>query len=1312
MEDPSHTCYNTISVAFDSDVLLDKTKFSIPITSTDSKALSLKSSIQTVLSTQSFYFSIQTISNTENLPINISLQYQDTQTFDFPNITSLVCNIVKAEDFKVVKVSNLSLWNPLTMYFQIDFGFNFTGLPLFQPFQGLSCQAPPFLCFPMPTTRANQFAVSLSLDLGYQSIPSSTGIIKFTYIDLELTIPAMDTIFPWNITNELNLIRNIRYFPPNNTNYIETFSFQAKYLNQILMFDSPLLKSSILYRYDNKYTSTSGNNIALMYQNNQNGASYLSGLGAQASETRYFMCGGKTEQFFQLGMNFTMLDVKLISFGMVNKTNPTDISVARTEFTVDYVRDYQISTVFVPTLNFVLKYPSVYANSQFKYSTEIPYPNQYRGSISSQLPDFQSMSSVNVQSLFTDAWVFEILDFQMTKVSSFTFIIRISLSTNYEILQLTMKSTPQKWYLLEGTPFNGTYELSIYSPISIVFPFSFRNTRGEIYNLYSSQFYNNNLNSTNSYLLINTTDILSLDDFSYIGFRRTTMDLSRNEFSNTLFFNLTRPLSGILDYVFVFNDPTNYSPKFKTKFDINKNLYCINFNVSSKDVDGPVRFILSNYQNMIYSFDLSNFTVNIINSTSHSYQPEITSIKAFPSTSINTNGRNQFQLGWNVTILNEPLGFTFGTFEIISNLDSLPRVIKVNEFNRINGNAQNGTYTVYTTIATKCTSQNFTIRSISLTDGVLQYNPLSTIIGTPDESELIISLICPTNLDTTPPVITDFSVTPSVKVYSMERRVEFNLSISDGTGSGISSRHLPYLLLASENGDTMEIPSLSFSYFDGISATLNGYSDLPYGFGFNNITISIYGIVDNRLNYASYLTSDLLSIGKTYRIFRDSSVVYPYLASSTPTLSLGGPMGLFGAGFSSYKLGISVLVDFKDGKNFQLIDTDYLSGVYLNVTLPRFFQSSIDVQIIRNGLSSNILTVDVSDYYQEPTPTPTPTPNITTTPNTKTCPGNPICNNKGKCNLQTLVCECIPMWYGPSCASEIIIIPTPTPQPQPTSETTYVFDSNNITSVVQVIAVRELNDIYNVVNEYQISNWTLTIADPKLITIPTYYYQTQLGNTSTTLNVTIEFFSNQTERQFGGQNITLSPSSIKFSISIGRYQFQSKTNYLQVIMAATIQGSDGSCSSKSIGSGNDNNVRWIKMNIDKTSLYGRFITYGIIDGNVELIQNMLIEDNNETETSQTRTTKVGITIPNFDDSVLLDPDFSNLIDVNNDSNENEICQSKKKLSNGAIAGIVVGCVVAIAIVVGVTLYLRKRAKYNREKLKMSQKLQKMNNKAN
>ncbi|EFA79594.1 hypothetical protein PPL_07453 [Heterostelium album PN500] len=404
MEHATHTCYNTISVAFDSDILLEKTKFSIPITSTDSKNLSPISSIQTLLSTQSFYFSIQTISNTQNLPINISLQYQDTQTFDFTNITTLVCN----------------------------------RFPLFQPYRSLTCTTRFSSCILMPTSTANTF-----------------------------------------VTSEVNLIRNIRYFPPNNTNYIETFSFQAGNIQQIMMFDSPLLKSNIMSSM--QYLSSSGNNFGLMYQNNQNGASYISGIGSASEETHYFICGAKTEEYLQLGMSFTTLFMGVFSFTISNITNSADISVVRIELISDYIRDYQISATLIPTTVMEAKYPSEYENTLFKYRIELPYTNQY-----------------------SDALVFEILDFQMTRVNSFIIITRISISTNYEIIKVTMNSETLEFQLLEGTPFNGTYELSIYNKINIdTFTFSFVNTRGEVYNLYSSQFYNN-LESTDPYLSIDT----------------------------------------------------------------------------------------------------------------------------------------------------------------------------------------------------------------------------------------------------------------------------------------------------------------------------------------------------------------------------------------------------------------------------------------------------------------------------------------------------------------------------------------------------------------------------------------------------------------------------------------------------------------------------------------------------------------------------------------------------------------------------------------------------------------------------------------
>ncbi|EFA79599.1 hypothetical protein PPL_07458 [Heterostelium album PN500] len=878
------------------------------------------------------------------------------------------------------------------------------------------------------------------------------------------------------------------------------------------------------------------------------------------------------------------------------------------------------------------------------------------------------------------------------------YIMRIQVGSNYEIMGVTYNGFFKSISCVDGTLLNGTWEIVFQANTINIVSLMVRNSRGDSISISPYQFYSPQFD----YLQAPPLDLNC----------KRVMDFSKGEYDNVLYFNFTRPMAHASE-LFLYSSSVliDISSVFKTAFDPKTNLYFIRFTLPRNYLNGIVNFFLGNNVYYTERYKIPNSNVTVINSVGDMLQPEINGLKAYPSNSIEINGdEGEVTIGWNITIVDAVVGFTYGVFEVRSNYDPMPRLVNVSVANIIGtGTPQRATYALYTTVQANCRSQNFTIGKITFGNELNLYNPLIALIGSPyiNISEATINVVCKSIPENTPPKLIDFSFTETVNVYSLNRGVEFTFSVSDGDGgSGVSPIHNPYILLTSEDSSFIKIES-SVQNTNGSYASYTAAGVLPYGFGFRSIVVSVYGLVDNQLNYAAYMSSDLMASNFGYYITRLSNPRYPFLESGSLMTTRGGPLNLLGNLFGN-KADYNVLIDYKDGAGFKNTPINFISGVFLNVTtLP--FPISIDVKVSKGGLDSNILTIVASDYIP-PAPTTTPnitsTPNVTTTPNTKTCPGNPICNNKGKCNLQTLECECIPKWYGPSCASEIIIIPTPTPQPQPTSETTYVYDSKNITSVVEVIAVRELDDIYNVVNEYQISNWTLTVADPKLITIPTYYYQTQLGNTSTTLNVTIEFFTNQTERQFGDQNITLSPSSIKFSMSIGRYQFQSKTNYLQVVMAATIQGSDGSCSSKSIGSGNDNNVRWIKMNIDKTSLYGRFITYGIIDGNVRTIENRLIEDDEEPETSQTRTTKVGITIPNFDDSVLLDPDFSNLIDVNNDSNENEICQSKKKLSNGAIAGIVVGCVVAIALVIATVLYLRKRAKFRKEQSKMSAKLKK------
>eukprot|EP01133_Synstelium_polycarpum_P014352 gene14352-16934_t len=74
---------------------------------------------------------------------------------------------------------------------------------------------------------------------------------------------------------------------------------------------------------------------------------------------------------------------------------------------------------------------------------------------------------------------------------------------------------------------------------------------------------------------------------------------------------------------------------------------------------------------------------------------------------------------------------------------------------------------------------------------------------------------------------------------------------------------------------------------------------------------------------------------------------------------------------------------------------------------------------------------------------------------------------------------------------------------------------------------------------------------------------------------------------------------------------------------------------------------------------------------------------------------VSLRIPYFISSAQIDPDYSLLIDTNKDDG---FCLKKKKLSTGAIVGIVAGAIIAISIAIGVTMLILKRrrtAAFNR-----------------
>ncbi|KAN0050848.1 hypothetical protein ACTA71_004144 [Dictyostelium dimigraforme] len=196
----------------------------------------------------------------------------------------------------------------------------------------------------------------------------------------------------------------------------------------------------------------------------------------------------------------------------------------------------------------------------------------------------------------------------------------------------------------------------------------------------------------------------------------------------------------------------------------------------------------------------------------------------------------------------------------------------------------------------------------------------------------------------------------------------------------------------------------------------------------------------------------------------------------------------------------------------------------------------------------------------------------------------------------------------------------------------------------------------------------------------------------------------------------MNPSSIKSTIKITKYPFKSSLNTLQLVMSASLSktnsvDNDDTCSSKQFGNttnGDDSNFS--KIQVGDHSVYGRFIKRAIIDSKVQSIENIQLDQSmNSISNSYSTQSFIGITIPQYLNFTIIDPDFSILIDqtaASIDSN-NSICSNNisSSLSKGQIAGIVIGGVAFLAVIVTcIVYYFYKKKKSAMFKKKVEKKL--------
>ncbi|KAM9970548.1 hypothetical protein ACTFIR_002408 [Dictyostelium discoideum] len=315
-------------------------------------------------------------------------------------------------------------------------------------------------------------------------------------------------------------------------------------------------------------------------------------------------------------------------------------------------------------------------------------------------------------------------------------------------------------------------------------------------------------------------------------------------------------------------------------------------------------------------------------------------------------------------------------------------------------------------------------------------------------------------------------------------------------------------------------------------------------------------------------------------------------------------------------------------------------------------------------------------------------------------PNNGICTPTG--------CMCISPWIGNDCKSKIILIPQPSLNySNPVTDIPLIDnkeDTKLFRSLISIVKLRELD-----FQSKQVTSFTFIEWEYYKINESTSQYKSNITNLGLTtfINVTLQWFENETNVVFANQNIKMNPSSIKYTIEISEYKFSSNLNQLQLVMMASlsVNKTNDICSNKEFSetsSGDDSN--YLKIQIDDHSLYGRFIKRALIDSIPRSIDNVPLDSSmNQVDSASLSQSYIGISVPYFKKQIIIDPDFSVLLSSSSDSfkSESSVCSFNKesRFSDGLISAIVLCSFFIFASLVTMVVYSYYKKRYDRNIVK-------------
>ncbi|KYR02404.1 hypothetical protein DLAC_11469 [Tieghemostelium lacteum] len=789
-----------------------------------------------------------------------------------------------------------------------------------------------------------------------------------------------------------------------------------------------------------------------------------------------------------------------------------------------------------------------------------------------------------------------------------------------------------------------------------------------------------------------------INDITGVSFENSMVNLSGNfPVSNKLYITISN-FSACSQYPVIFK-PTFQSieahplllkiTEFEGYYVNSEGRYVVEFSIPSRLVDKYVNYELT-VAGVIYTSTLlkqlfpNTSQLYIYSDAGDELPPYISSLIGY----ISATNASYPTIGFQVKINYQIVPWKTAEFSIITNFDPYPRNI-TKTFSDINPSGSikvefienNGLYClasqtykiVYIRIVDESGHASF---FKTLGDPVMPYQ--FSVFGN-ESFPLSIDYLCQsTSSSVSSPQLDSFEIVNynpgTVLNIGVTNTLQFILSVKSTTLSPIDERHVPLLFLTDIQANIIQTSLSTIIDKSVTTMKFGGQITIPIGFGMDGLLVSISNVADSFLNFATFTPDDLTTLGYIPTSF---TIGGPFITSTSTIRSLGDTLTIYGRGFGVDGSNTKVFIE---GTNFQLSILTAHTVALVVYNVPAALQAPFKIFVTVNSVQSNIYTVPIAI---PPTQTPVQ----------QTCPGSPVCGgpDNGVCDGSG-VCQCKGSWTGKACLSQQINIPQPNVSTtDPSAETTVngtLPDGSQISfrNLISVVELRELNFKNEIQRNFTFTQWLFTNTSTSSTT--SYLYATSIDNNSTNVTVSVQWYPTETTITFANEEIRMLPSTMKYTIEISAFDFQSSTNRLQLVMnAQTISDNTGTCVTRTPENQQDSDLiyEYFKLQIDNHSLYGRFIKRALVDFRPTAISNTLLQSTTQNTSSLESQQLIGINIPYFNNKVIIDPDFSVLVD-NTPIDDSNCPSSSKGLTKSQLAGIIIASSFAGIFLISLMIY--------------------------